>query len=69
MGVQPSSSESTRWGPSNSTTLNAGGGLRGISPGRASTGGAGMNGFGAGGGLSGNSMNQSQGVFHSAESE
>ncbi|GAA5960014.1 hypothetical protein JCM3765_006135 [Sporobolomyces pararoseus] len=70
MGVQPSS-DSTRWGPSNSTTLNAGGaggGLRGISPGRASTGGAGMNGFGTGG-LSGNSMNQSQGVFHSAETE
>ncbi|GAA5883530.1 hypothetical protein JCM16303_005468 [Sporobolomyces ruberrimus] len=72
MGVP--SSENTRWGPSNSTNnpLNP---LRGVSPGRASTGGAGMNGFGQGGAGAGtggsgtgqHAMNQSQGVFHSAE--
>lgn len=46
--------------------------MRGASPGRASTGGTGMNGFGTGGGFGNsgaNSMNQSQGVFHSAETE
>ncbi|GAA5911243.1 Vts1p [Sporobolomyces salmoneus] len=75
--------ENTRWGPSNSTNNatttssnaanalnNPSNGLRGISPGRASTGGAGLGGFGAGGGGQGQSaMNQSQGVFHSAETE
>jgi len=75
--------DNTRWGPPSS---NGGGGnnsnqnnnFRGVSPGRASTGGGG-NGQAGGGqrpgseamgmSLGGMGMNQSQGVFHSAESE